>query len=146
MKKIIYSLKEIDNVLFEIQNLIDKFSVFLFFGQMGSGKTTLIKKIMDKLLQIKDLVNSPTYSYMNKYFSKKFKKNIYHFDLYRLKNFSEIIELGLKEFLIDENSIIFIEWPEIILDEKLFDKNKICIIELNYKKINNREILIKTNN
>ena len=143
MKKITYSLKEIKKINLEFIELLKNYSIFLFFGEMGAGKTTLIKNIIKDLFDCGELINSPTYSYMNQYFCKKLNKNIYHFDLYRLKKISEIDELGLKEFLVDENAIIFIEWPELILNSEIFKNKKYCICELNYEKIRKRKIAIE---
>ena len=78
-------------------------------GELGSGKTTLIKQFC-KELGFKNQVTSPTFPLLNIY--KNNQKNIYHADLYRLKNIDEINELGFYE-IIESNNWFFVEWPEL---------------------------------
>ncbi|TXI13859.1 MAG: tRNA (adenosine(37)-N6)-threonylcarbamoyltransferase complex ATPase subunit type 1 TsaE [Pedobacter sp.] len=85
--------------------------IFLFFGDMGVGKTTFIKSICDQL-GVCDVVSSPTYSIVNEYASKD-GLVVYHFDFYRLKSETEALDLGFEEYL-DSGSYCFIEWPEKI--------------------------------
>lgn len=83
--------------------------IWLFRGQMGTGKTTLIKEICAQLGVI-HAVQSPTFSLVNEYSTSQ-KQIIYHFDLYRLKNTREALDIGIEEYL-DSGNICFIEWPE----------------------------------
>ncbi len=85
--------------------------VFLFKGQMGFGKTTFIKALCETL-GATDHFSSPTYSIVNEYSYPDGK--IFHFDLYRLKDPSELLDLGVEESL-DSGEYCFIEWPEIML-------------------------------
>jgi tRNA threonylcarbamoyladenosine biosynthesis protein TsaE len=85
--------------------------VFAFYGEMGAGKTTLISSIV-KELGSSDAVQSPTYSLVNEYQTKKGER-IYHFDFYRMQNEQEAFESGAMD-LIDSGSWCFIEWPEKI--------------------------------
>lgn len=85
--------------------------VFAFYGEMGAGKTTLISSIV-KELGSADAVQSPTYSLVNEYQTKKGER-IYHFDFYRMQNEQEAFESGAMD-LIDSGSWCFIEWPEKI--------------------------------
>lgn len=80
-----------------------------FSGDLGSGKTTLIKYIL-KELQIQNFEGSPTYSIIQQYGQKE---NIYHIDCYRIENNHEAFNLGFEE-IFEENSYFFIEWPEKI--------------------------------
>lgn len=82
----------------------------LFYGEMGAGKTTLIKAFC-AALGVKDAVSSPTFSIVNEYHYPK--GVVYHFDFYRLKNQTEALDLGLEEYL-DSGSYCLIEWPEKI--------------------------------
>lgn len=82
-------------------------------GDMGAGKTTLSKAIIENYLKIPLIVTSPTYAYMNTY---KSNINIYHFDLYRIEREEDIEELGLLEFINDKKSLRLIEWPEKALN------------------------------
>lgn len=101
--------------------------VAAFFGNMGAGKTTLIKEIL-KLAKVKDQVSSPTFSLVNEYETEDGKK-IYHFDFYRIKHLEEAYDLGLEEYLYSENPCL-IEWPEMIEDLLPEDHLKIIIREL----------------
>lgn len=82
-----------------------------FYGEMGAGKTTLIKSILENM-GVEDSVSSPTFSIINEYFSKSFGK-IYHCDFYRLNSPQEALNIGVGE-LFDENPWCFMEWPQRI--------------------------------
>lgn len=99
--------------------------IFLFEGEMGAGKTTLIKSICLSI-GIKEMVSSPTYSIVNEYIYPEGK--IYHFDFFRIKTQSEALDIGLEEYL-SSGDFCFIEWPENIKD--LWPSNfiKIKIVE-----------------
>ncbi len=86
--------------------------VILFFGEMGAGKTTLIKN-MCKLLQVTDQVSSPTFSLVNEYYADAAKLPVYHFDFYRLEEEEEAMDMGYEEYFYSEG-YCFIEWPEKI--------------------------------
>lgn len=83
---------------------------FLFLGEMGAGKTTLIKSLCLQLGMLEN-VSSPTYSLVNEYVFSGGK--IYHFDFFRIKNESEAFDLGFEEYL-SSGDFCFIEWPEMI--------------------------------
>jgi tRNA threonylcarbamoyladenosine biosynthesis protein TsaE len=85
--------------------------VFLLNGEMGSGKTTFIKELC-KALGVTSHMSSPTYSIVNEYASAK--GLVYHFDLYRLKNINECMDIGFEEY-VHSGNYCFIEWPEIAL-------------------------------
>jgi tRNA threonylcarbamoyladenosine biosynthesis protein TsaE len=95
--------------------------IFLFYGDMGAGKTTLIKALC-YALGSGDNITSPTFAIVNEYAAKQGK--IYHFDFYRLKNQNEALDLGSDEYFYSGN-YCFIEWPEKIPD----------ILPANYVKI-----------
>lgn len=95
--------------------------IILLSAPMGAGKTTLIKEIC-KSLGSTDNFSSPTYSIVNEYTYPNGK--IYHFDLYRLKNKEELLDLGIEEYLDSGHYCIF-EWPELVMD----------MIKTRYKKI-----------
>ncbi|MFN4145600.1 MAG: tRNA (adenosine(37)-N6)-threonylcarbamoyltransferase complex ATPase subunit type 1 TsaE [Runella sp.] len=82
--------------------------IWLFEGEMGAGKTTLIKAICAELGVI-NTVQSPTFSIVNEYLTQK-GDTIYHFDCYRLKNLEEAYDIGLEEYL-DSANLCLIEWP-----------------------------------
>jgi tRNA threonylcarbamoyladenosine biosynthesis protein TsaE len=84
--------------------------IFLFYGEMGAGKTTLIKS-MCTAVGVSDSVSSPTFSIVNEY--KGNDGPVYHFDFYRLKDQSEAMDMGYEEYFYSDN-YCFIEWPEKI--------------------------------
>ena len=83
--------------------------VLAFFGDLGSGKTTLIKGIC-KGLEIEEDITSPTFTLIHEY-SGRF--HVYHFDFYRIVSSQEVWELGCDEYF-DGDGICIIEWPERI--------------------------------
>jgi len=103
-----YTLQQLPQIAKQIINESpDK--VLLFYGEMGVGKTTLIKEII-KLLEVDDLVTSPTFSLVNEYQSSK-GTTIYHFDFYRIENEEEVLDIGIEDYFYN-NSWCLIEWPE----------------------------------
>ncbi len=114
------------------------FIVFLD-GDLGTGKTTLVKEIIFAL-GVKEKVKSPTFTIIEPY--ELNNENIYHIDLYRIIDPTELEIIGLREYLNESNAIIFIEWPEKSYGYlKKFDlkislkhsseKERKCRIELN---------------
>ena len=86
-------------------------SVFVFHGDMGSGKTTFVKAIC-KFLGVEDTMSSPTFSIVNEYQTIS-GNTIFHFDFYRIKNESEAYDIGVEEYF-DSGHYCFVEWPEKI--------------------------------
>lgn len=83
-------------------------------GDLGAGKTTFVKGIAEELGNCNcDLVTSPTFHYLNTYDTKP---NIYHFDLYRLKQAEDFVHLGFLDYLESNDGICLIEWAEKIFD------------------------------
>ncbi len=107
---IIFSLDEINKVAEQILTQKPN-KVMLFRGEMGVGKTTLIKALAKKL-GVNDATSSPTFSLVNEYKSDD-NQVIYHFDFYRLKNEVEALDMGADEYFYSGNWC-FIEWPEKI--------------------------------
>jgi|TARA_Y100000758_G_scaffold148031_1_gene104820 tRNA threonylcarbamoyladenosine biosynthesis protein TsaE len=133
-KDINYSIEEIDKTAKIVLSLNPSTKIFIFNGEMGSGKTTIIKAII-KELGYEGIVSSPTFSLINEYFNGD---KIYHFDFYRIKSREELLDIGIDEY-ISSNDWCFIEWPNLIVD-MLPDKH----IELNIDVISsdNRKIRI----
>lgn len=87
--------------------------IWIFKGELGAGKTTVIKEIAE-ILGIKDRVNSPTFSLVNEYKSAE-GEIFYHFDFYRIEEPEEVLEIGLDEYL-DSGRLCWIEWAEKIAE------------------------------
>lgn len=114
MKKIISESEDETRKLgSEFAKKLGETDIAAFYGELGSGKTQFIKGICTEL-GVKDVVNSPTFVIVNEYVYDNGKK-IFHFDLYRMKNTEEVIELGFEDYF--DKGLILIEWPELI--EKL---------------------------
>ncbi len=113
MKETIYDItshSSLSSVAFELLRSSDN-HIFAFYGEVGAGKTTLIKHLCHHLNVI-DPVSSPTFSIVNEYMTSRNTK-IFHFDLYRLNNIAEAIDLGVETYVNTEN-YCFIEWPDLI--------------------------------
>ncbi len=107
---IIRNINEIDLVNDFIFEILKKNRILCFDAPMGAGKTTIIKSVCREM-GVNDSVSSPSFSIVNEYKSSNYGK-IYHFDFYRIENVKEIFDIGFEEYL-DENCIVFIEWPQI---------------------------------
>ena len=107
----ISSLKEINRVAEKFIEAHPADRLFAFYGKMGSGKTTFIKALCEKLLVI-DYVTSPTFALINVYETEQ-SSEIYHFDFYRIKSLDELYDLGYEEYFFSDN-YCFVEWPELI--------------------------------
>ena len=90
--------------------IIKQNKVILFEGQMGAGKTTFIRYILQEM-GVVDGVSSPTYSLVNEYETSL--GLVYHFDCYRLESEEEAYDIGLEEYLYS-GEVCFIEWPEMV--------------------------------
>ena len=134
-KDINYSIEEIGRTSKIILSLNPSSKIFIFNGEMGSGKTTLIKAII-KELGYKGTVSSPTFSIINEYLNGD---KIYHFDFYRIKSRDELLDIGIDEY-IGSNDWCFIEWPNLIID-MLPDKH----IELNIDIVSSDNRKLKIN-
>jgi|LGVE01.1.fsa_nt_gb tRNA threonylcarbamoyladenosine biosynthesis protein TsaE len=109
-------------------------------GEMGMGKTVFAKGFA-KGSDIEEEVTSPTYTIVNEYGDEK---KIFHFDLYRLGNASELYEMGFEDYLT-QGATLLVEWPELITDFSLEPKLEIKITA-ELSKPNERFFLLKTNN
>jgi len=133
MEILVGSLNELDEAARLIIENHKSSRIFAFFGEMGAGKTTLIKAIC-KYLKVKQTVNSPTFSIVNEYDTEQGKR-IFHFDFYRIKKIEEVYDIGYEEYFYSDN-YCFIEWPEKI--ESLLPEEHIAVkivLEGNNRKI-----------
>ena len=133
--------KSLLEVADKFANLVEKGGIYLLYGQIGVGKTTFTRFLINNL-EIKNTLNksdvlSPTFNILNEYQINEL--NIKHFDLYRIKNKKELSNLGLFE---EEESVKIIEWPEIL------EPIKINKIEFHFSYSNdfkNRNLTISSN-
>jgi tRNA threonylcarbamoyladenosine biosynthesis protein TsaE len=144
-----YTLNSLNDVAKQLVSGLSTKTILLY-GDMGAGKTTLIKAIV-KALGSTDVVSSPTFSIVNEY--EVDNGLIYHFDLYRVKNEEEAYNFGIEDYIFSKNWSI-IEWPQIIenmLPER-FDTIELVInldnsrtLKLNYKNEFNQPNMLSTN-
>lgn len=106
-----YNLNDLNEVANQLIAFAGNDTVWLFEGDLGAGKTTLIKVICDTF-GVEDLVNSPTFSIVNEYETAK-GQTFYHFDFYRLDDEEEALDIGYEEY-IDSGNICFMEWASKI--------------------------------
>ena len=111
MRLIVDSECELENVATKIIDYADNQNVWVFFGEMGAGKTRLIKAITQQF-EIEDNVHSPSFSLVNEYANMQ-DEVFYHFDFYRIKNETEAMDIGIEEYF-DSGYLCFIEWPQKI--------------------------------
>ena len=131
-----YSLENIQEIAKELISTV-KSRYLLFYGEMGTGKTTLIKEIV-KQLGVTDVASSPTFSLVNEYLSQK-GETIYHFDFYRIEKEEEAYDIGIEEYFYGNNWCL-IEWPEKV--ENLLPLESVEI-RLTMNSDNTRTIQIK---
>ncbi len=115
MQKHTFSISSIDdlpNLAKQIISLYSSKKIFLFYAEMGAGKTTLIKALCKELGSI-DQFSSPTYSVVNEYKIVHQPLSIFHIDLYRLNDLNEALDIGIEEY-INGTDYCFIEWPELV--------------------------------
>lgn len=104
-----FSLEEIDRVAANFLQYMNGATVIAFHGEMGAGKTTFINALC-KLLEVTDVVSSPTFSIINQYKTTS-TAYVYHLDLYRLKNEAEAVMAGVEDCYYS-GYICLVEWPE----------------------------------
>lgn len=118
----------------------EKSKIFLFRGDLGTGKTTYISSII-KDMKDEKYVNSPTYTIINSYM--KDDPIVYHADLYRLEDEEDVFETGLVDML-EEEAFFFIEWPDRFLD--IFKNFNYVLIDIkNNENKHERELEIIEN-
>jgi len=122
---IVFSLDQIKETAEQILASNPK-KIILFNGEMGVGKTTLIKQLC-KSLGVQDATSSPTFSLVNEYYTSD-NQIVYHFDFYRLNKETEALDMGVDDYLYSGNWC-FIEWSEKIAN-LLPEETSIVTIEL----------------
>lgn len=107
----IYKIEDLPTIAKQVIALAQNKTIWIFEGEMGVGKTTLIKAICREL-GVQTSVQSPTFSIVNEYLTNK-RKTIFHFDFYRIKNEIEALDFGIEEYF-DSGNICLLEWAEKI--------------------------------
>jgi len=133
--QVTYTLKQLPKIA---QQIIQKTKSknILFYADMGTGKTTLIKELA---LQLGCAISSsPTFSLVNEYDTKT-NEILYHFDFYRVKNEEEAYDIGFEEYLC-QNAWVFIEWPENIENLLPLDAQ---VITINTNEDNTRTLTLQ---
>jgi tRNA threonylcarbamoyladenosine biosynthesis protein TsaE len=102
------ALAGISDAARELLNNSNEKKIWLFYGEMGAGKTTLIKAVAREL-GVNEMMSSPTFSLVNEYAAGA--RRIYHMDLYRLNSEKEIVDTGIEEYF-GSGEYCFVEWPE----------------------------------
>lgn len=113
MQLTINNIKSIPTAAETIISIIGDRKLVAFKGEMGAGKTTLIKEIC-RQFGVDDATNSPSFSIVNEYYTAN-GEVIYHFDFYRLNEPQEALDLGVEDYF-DSGSLCLMEWPEMIGD------------------------------
>jgi len=110
-QEITATLAQLDDVAKQILTKYANHRVFSFNGEMGAGKTTLIKALC-KYLGVQNIPSSPTFSIVNEYWTSQ-NEPVYHFDFYRIERPEEAIAIGIFEYL-ESGQYCFMEWSENI--------------------------------
>lgn len=132
------SLQELPGAAAELLSFMKERAerVCLFEGEMGAGKTTLIKELC-KQLGIRDTVQSPTFSIINEYRTPE-DRPVYHFDFYRIDAVDEAVQIGAEEYFYS-GELCLIEWPSRVVEILPDD----CLqVEIKVANDSSRNILI----
>lgn len=134
MEWIITSIDQLEESAKKVLRIAGERRVMAFSGEIGAGKTTLIQRIC-VALGVREKVTSPTFALANVYVAAE-QEEVFHLDLYRLKNEQEALDMGIEEY-IHGDTYCFIEWPELIEDLLPADTLYISIelIENSHRKI-----------
>lgn len=131
---IVKSENETRKIAEEFSEILHPGDVVALKGNLGAGKTFFVKNACKKFNV--NNANSPSFAIVNEYMGAV---NIYHFDFYRIKKPVELYDIGFDEYLIQQNSIVFIEWPDLVpevLPENRYD------VQFEFIDDNSRKITI----
>jgi tRNA threonylcarbamoyladenosine biosynthesis protein TsaE len=131
-------LNDLPEVAKAIIQLSQKHKLLAFYGQMGAGKTTLIKQICLQLGVMQE-VSSPTFALVNEYETNN-QQIVYHFDFYRIKNLEEVYDIGYEDYFYS-NNLCLMEWPENI--EQLLQNEEVLKVQIRPTSVNSREVLLE---
>ena len=136
----ILDLRELEKLATNLCKEISVGDIYLFQGELGAGKTTFVRLLINKLYVLNNLprpisITSPTFPILITY--ELNSSQINHYDLYRVKNLKELEELDFFENL--NNNITFIEWPERLINLPL--NKKYYLINLDIVSVSKRKII-----
>ncbi|RLD82551.1 MAG: tRNA (adenosine(37)-N6)-threonylcarbamoyltransferase complex ATPase subunit type 1 TsaE [Bacteroidetes bacterium] len=132
------SLDQLDEIAVDILDRYPEPVLFALYGEMGSGKTTLIKSLC-KALGTLDKVTSPTFALINEYQTER-AGPVYHFDVYRIKKIEEVMDIGYETYFFSGH-YVFVEWPELITE---LLPEEYVYIKIREREDRKREILVKS--
>ncbi len=132
-----YNIEQVETVAKQVLEAATS-KIILFEGDMGVGKTTLIKTLVS-LLGSDDLVSSPTFSLVNEY--KGLNDNIFHFDLYRVEDEEELYNFGIETYIYSDH-YIFVEWPNLL---KPLLQDQFTTIQIVLSENTTRELTLTNN-
>jgi len=112
-KHLCNSLEELETIAGKLLEKYPQERIFAFYGEMGVGNFTFIRQL-GKQLHVRDVINSPTFAIVNEYLCIN-EERICHFDLYRVKSWKEIMDIGYEDYFYSGHYCL-IEWPEKIED------------------------------
>lgn len=127
------NIESLDQGVEQFMPLLKTNNIFAFHAEMGSGKTTFISRLIQKMGFSGD-VSSPTFSIINEYKTSDYGI-CYHLDLYRIESDEEAYDIGIEEILYGKN-VVFLEWPSKI--ENLLPENTVIVrieVENNIRKL-----------
>lgn len=131
-------LNNLPEVAKAIIQLSQKHKLVAFYGQMGAGKTTLIKQICAQLGVMQE-VSSPTFALVNEYETST-QQIVYHFDFYRIKNLEEVYDIGYEDYFYS-NNLCLMEWPENI--EQLLQNEDVLKVHIQPTGDDSREVMLE---
>lgn len=140
ISEIIYTHEQIAKTAKIVHELLSRFKILTFTGDLGAGKTTLVQALLRECA-IEGPIQSPTFSYVNIYHNS-LGQTFYHFDLYRINTLEDFKNAGFAEYLYSSGTSkawAFIEWPEIIMPLLTHDT---CHLFLEYIDQDMRKLLL----
>lgn len=107
------SIEQLPEAAHRFVEMMEDETVYAFYGDMGAGKTTFINQLCKELGVDDDDTSSPSFSIINEYRSSTTAELIYHFDLYRIEDIDEALDIGVEDYF-DSGALCLLEWPERI--------------------------------
>lgn len=136
-----YTLATLPTVVQRLGPILAERPILTLQGQLGAGKTTLVQGLL-RSMGVTELIASPTFTYVNVYRSAS-GQLIYHFDLYRLPDLNSFLQLGFDEYLLEPNSLVLIEWPEILAPLLATVAERVCAVQLTCQPDQTRRLTVQ---